>query len=198
MSEDLGGHWSDGHGDQWQPQYLAWQLSPKACLLKGAAAGVIGVNVPSVGVDSGGCSYPQVLPKFPPSPREACNGWGLFFPRSGIYQGASRTAAALMIASRLKSLGGEVSFTIPGDPDEQWQMLYPQGSSCFKEGQNLGWLETIKGVREEQRIFGKPNGYLFVVWKKVSCCHDIAEAPAAAIEIEALRAACTVVPGGGV
>ena len=29
MSEDLGGHWSDGHGDQWQPQYLAWQLSPQ-------------------------------------------------------------------------------------------------------------------------------------------------------------------------
>ena len=198
MSEDLGSQWSDGHADLLQPAFLAWSLSPKACILTGAAQGAIGSgSVPAIGGDGGGCSYPQVLPKYPPSTHEACNGWGEFYPRHGVYHGASRTGAALMIAARLKSLGVEVAHTVPGDPDEVWQMLYPQGSSCFKEGQNLGALETWKGVREEQRIFGKPNGYLFVVWKRVSCCRDIPEAPAATIEIEALRAACQTVPGGG-
>lgn len=206
MSEDLGSHWSDGHADLLQPAFLAWSLSPKTCILKGAAQGAIsggsldgspGGSTPSLGGDIGGCSFPQILPKYPPSVREACNGWGEFFPRSGIYHGASRAGAALMIAARLKSISTEVAHTVPGDADEVWQMLYPQGSSCFKEGQNLGALETWKGVREEQRIFGKPNGYLFVVWKHVSCCRDIPEAPGAAIEIEALRAVCQTVPGGG-
>ena len=37
---------------------------------------------------------------------------------------------------------------------------------------------------------------LFVVWKKVSCCKDIPEAPAAAIELEALQLACKAVTVG--
>ena len=198
MSEDLGTDWSKGLADTLQPSFLAWSLSPKACILKGAAEGLIGVSAPAIGSDFGGCSFPLPLPKYPPSSREACNGWGVFFPRYGVYHGASRTGAALMIAARLKSLGTEVSHTVPSDPDEVWQMLYPQSTSCFREGQNLGVLETLRGVREEQRMFGKPNGYLFVVWKRVSCCQDIAQAPAAALEIAALELACQAVPGGGI
>jgi len=199
MSEDLGSNWKDGKADLWQPSFLAWLLSPKGCLLKGAAEGVLGSVTPSLGVDAGGCSFPQgFLPKYPPSPREACNGWGVFLPRHGVYHGASRAGAALMIAARLKSLGTEVSHTIPGDPDEVWQMLSPQSSSCFKEGLSLGALETWKGVREEQRLLGKFKGYLFVVWKRVSCCQDIPVAPAAFLAIQALRVACLAVPGGGI
>ncbi|MGK5084523.1 type IV secretion system DNA-binding domain-containing protein [Bdellovibrionota bacterium FG-1] len=201
MSEDLGAQWRMGTADSLQPAFLAWSLSPKACILKGAAEGLVSGITPSLGSggggSAGGCSFPLPLPKYPPSPREACNGWGIFFPRYGVYHGASRAGAALMIAARLKSLGTEVSHTIPSDPDEIWQMLYPQSSSCFKEGQNLGALETWKGVREEKRMFGKPNGYLFTVWKKVSCCRDMPLAAAAAIEIEALQVACQAVPGGG-
>ena len=198
MSEDLGSHWSTGFADSLQPQFLAWSLAPKACLLKGAAEGLAGAGTPAMGGGAGGCSYPLPLPKYPPSSRDACNGWGVFFPRYGVYHGASRAGAALMIAARLKSIGTEVSHTVPTDSDELWQMLYPQSSSCFREGQNIGVLENLKGVREEQRLLGKPNGYLFVVWKKVSCCQEIPQAPATAMEIEALRLACQAAPGGGV
>ncbi|MGK5083734.1 type IV secretion system DNA-binding domain-containing protein [Bdellovibrionota bacterium FG-1] len=198
MSEDVS-DWKTGKADLLQPSFLAWQLSPKACILKGAAEGVLGGgSTPSIGMDSGGCSFPLPLPKYPPSPREACNGWGVFYPRYGVYHGASQAGAALMIAARLKSLGAEITHTIPGDLSESWQMLYPQSSSCFKEGQSLGLLEPLKGVREEQRMLGKLTGYLFVVWKKVSCCRDIAEAPAAFIAIQALRLACVAVPSGGI
>jgi len=198
LSEDLGSTWNTGTADMLQPQFLAWQLAPKVCVAKGAAEGLGGGTTPSVGADFGGCSFPLKLPKYPPTPREACNGWGMFLPRSGIYQGATRSAAALMIASRLKSIGTEVAHSVPGDPDEKWQMLYPQSSSCFKEGQNVGFLETVQGVREEQRLFGKPNGYMFVVWKKVSCCQDIPYAAATAVAIEAMKITCAAIPGGGV
>lgn len=198
LSEDLGSTWITGTADLLQPQFLAWQLAPKVCLLKGAAQGVAGGTVPSIGPDSGGCSFPLKLPKYPPSPRESCNGWGMFLPRSGIYQGASRAAAALMVASRLKSIGTEVFHSVPGDPDEKWQMLYPQSSSCFREGQNVGFLETVQGVREEQRLLGKLNGYMFVVWKKVSCCQEIPYAAATEIAILAMKAACAAIPGGGI
>jgi hypothetical protein len=199
MSEDLGKNWNTGGADSLQPQFLAWSLAPQACLLKGTASGLAGIEpIPSFGFDSGGCSYPLgMLPKFPPSAREACNGWGLFFPRSGIYQGGSRSIAALMVAARLKSLGIEVAHTIPGGPGETWQMLYPQSSSCFKEGENPGILELTKGLREERRVLGRPNGYLFVVWKKVSCCRDLPEVASTLAALTALSAACVVVPGGG-
>jgi hypothetical protein len=103
-----------------------------------------------------------------------------------------------MIASRLKSIGVEVAHTVPGDSDEVWQMLYPQSSSCFKEGENLAWLETVGGVREEQRILGKTNGYLFAIYKRVSCCHDLAEVGTTEAALAALPLACQAVPGGGV
>ena len=153
----------------------------------------------SIGADGGGCSYPLgTLPKYPPSTREACTGWGLFYPRSGIYEGGSRSAAALMIAARLKSLGVEVSHTLPGDPTETWQMLYPQSSSCFREGANLGFLETAQGVREEKRLLGKPNGYLFVIWKQVSCCEELAQIATTEAAVQAIPMACQAMPGGGV
>ncbi len=197
MSENLGSHWSTGHADLLQPQYLAWQLSPKACLLKGIGQGFAGGVTPSIGSDMGGCSLPiGALPKYPPTSREACNGWGMFLPRSGIYQGASRPTAALMIASRLKSIGAEVMRTVPSDSNEKWQMLSPQSSSCFQEGQNAGLLETVKEVREEKRVLGKPNGYLFVVWKKVSCCKEIPDAIATQVALLAFKLACMAVPSG--
>lgn len=200
MSEDLGKNWRTGFADTLQPQFLAWSLSPKACLLKGTAGGLTGGGAsPSIGMDSGGCSYPlSFLPKYPPSNREACNGWGQFFPRTGIYEGGSRSIAALMVAARLKSIGIEVSHTIPGGTDELWQMLYPQSSSCFKEGINPALLVVTKGLREERRILGKPNGYLFVVWKKVSCCRDVPEVATSITNLLAISAACVVIPGGGV
>ncbi len=200
MSEDLGTHWSTGAADSLQPQFLAWSLAPQACMLVGTATGLAGAEpIPSFGLDSGGCSYPLgALPKFPPSPREACNGWGTFYPRSGVYEGGSSSIAALMIAARLKSLGVEVSHTIPGGPGETWQMISPQSSSCFKEGTNPGILEITKGLQETGRLKGKPNGYLFVVWKKVSCCRDIPLIASTLAEITALSAACTIVPGGGI
>lgn len=199
MSEDLGSNWSTGAADSLQPSFLAWSLSPKACLLKGAVAGVIGIGDISIGGDMGGCSYPlSFLPKYPPSTHDTCNGWGIFYPRSGIYQGSSRTGAALMIAARLKSLGIEVSHTIPGDLDEVWQMIYPQSSSCFKEGENIGFLEAIKGVREEQRLLGKPNGYLFVIWKRVSCCKEFVEIAKNELALQAISLGCQVVPGGDI
>ena len=101
-----------------------------------------------------------------------------------------------MIAARLKSLGTEVLHTVPGDRDEIWQMVYPQSSSCFREGQNLGLLEIIKGMREESRVLGKPNGYLFAVWKKASCCQDIPVAVETVAALAAIQVACVAVPSG--
>ena len=199
MSEDMGSNWSTGKADLLQPKFLAWGLAKKVCLLKGAITSATGGGDSSIGSDGGGCSYPLgSLPTYPPSTREACNGWGLFYPRSGVYDGASRAGAALMVASRLKSLGVEVSHTMPGDSDEQWQMVYPQTSSCFREGQNLGFLETISGVREEQRLMGKTNGYLFVTYKRVSCCKDLAQIATTEAALSLLPAVCEAVPGGGV
>ena len=69
-------------------------------------------------------------------------------------------------------------------------MIQPQNSSCFREGMNPGFLETVGQVREKKRMLGKPNGYLFTVWKKVSCCVDIPAAVEAALAIEALVLGC--------
>ena len=70
-------------------------------------------------------------------------------------------------------------------------MIYPQSSSCFREGQNIGLLETIKNARETGRLTsGKLKGYLYVVWSKVSCCRDFAELPVYYALLEALPAAC--------
>ena len=191
MSEHLGSHWSTGNADLLQPNFLAWSLSPKGCLLKGAATSISGE--PELGMGGGaGCSIPMGwLPKFPPSSHSACTGWGTFYPRSGIYHGPSQTTGALMVASRMKSLSGEVFHATPSSTDEMWQMITPQSSSCFREGQNVGILDVFKNVREIGRLTsGKLTGYLFTVWSKVSCCRDLAEVPAAYVAIAAMTVAC--------
>lgn len=53
----------------------------------------------------------------------------------------------------------EVFHSSPSSPDEQWQMTYPQSSSCFREGQNVAVLDTVKNVREIGRLSsGKMKG----------------------------------------
>jgi hypothetical protein len=75
-------------------------------------------------------------------------------------------------------------------------MISPQSSSCFREGQNIGLLETVKNARELGRLQnGKLKGHLFVVWSKVSCCRDLAEIPVALAAIEAMVLACKGVGG---
>lgn len=190
MSEHLGSHWDTGSGDSLQPQFLAWSLSPKLCLLKGAAQSLIGEMGSASGSGTPTCSTPVLMPKFPPSPHQACTGWGTFYPRYGTYTGPSPNGGALMIASRMKSLATEVFQSTPGNSDELWQMIYPQTTSCFREGQNIGLLENIRNLRELGRVKGKMKGYLFTVWGKVSCCREFDEAPATLVEIEAMVAAC--------
>ncbi len=191
MSEHLGSNWSTGKADMLQPNFLAWSLSPKACLIKGALTSATGGE----GAVSGGspvCGSPMAyMPTYPPSQHSACNGWGTFYPRSGSYHGPSQTIGALMIASRMKSISSEVINSTPSAADELWQMISPQSSSCFREGQNSGLLETIKNVREIGRLkSGEIKGHLFTVWSKVICCRDLAEVPAAYLAIEAINAAC--------
>lgn len=190
MSEHVSAHWRTGSADLLQPGFLAWSLSPKACLVRGALAGG-GTSTPSSG-SYPGCSFSMDwLPKYPPSAHDTCTGWGPFFPRSGTYQGTSHVGAALMIAARLKSLGSEVFKTVPGSPDEKWQMISPQSSSCFREGENLGSLETWRRVNEWRRpLSGHPKNFLFTVWKRVGCTIDWPAVPAVYAAIEMMSAVC--------
>ncbi len=196
MSEHFGTHWNTGKGDLLQPLFLAWSASPKACLLKGAATSISGEGGSGYSGDSPVCSFP--IPKLgilPPSTHAACNGWGTFYPRYGTYSGPASVAGALMIASRIKSLSSEVLHSMPSSPDEKWQMIYPQSSSCFREGQNLGLLETIKGTRETMRLVnGKLKGYLFVIWKKISACRELPSAVQAKAAALAIPATCRGMP----
>jgi hypothetical protein len=195
MSEHVGSSWSTGSGDLLQPQFLAWAASPKACLIKGALMSTTGGEL-TYSPESPACSVPLgMIPKFPPSQHSACNGWGSFYPRTGIYNGGSQMAGALMVASRMKSLSSELFHSTPSSIDELWQMVSPQSSSCFREGQNVGVLEALKGVREERRLLsGKMKGYLFTVWSKVSCCRDLAEVPKVMAAIGVLVGTCAGVP----
>lgn len=210
MSEHLGDHWNKGSGDNYR--LSPWQLLSlvpggiKTCLDAGSAQGLaaaLGSSFPvPLGNDMGGVSNPALalLPLFPPSTHLPCNGWGAFFPRHGVYDGGSGIIAALMIASRLKSLASEVAFSLPAAIDEFWQMIYPQPSSCFREGANPGVLENLKGLREERRLaksFTESSAsYLFVIWQKVSCCEDLPEVVATPLIKEALKAVCNL-PGIG-
>ncbi|MGE0631484.1 MAG: type IV secretory system conjugative DNA transfer family protein [Pseudobdellovibrionaceae bacterium] len=196
MSEDYGTHWKTGKGDLTQPQFLAWSLSPKACLLVGAATSVSGSPGSSVSGDSAMCGFPiPNLGILPPSSHPACNGWGVFYPRYGTYSGPASMTGALMIASRIKSLNAEVLRTMPSGPDEKWQMIYPQSSSCFREGQNVGLLETVKNARETMRLAnGKLKGYLFVIWKRTYTCKELPTAIQAKAAALAIPAACRGAP----
>ncbi len=196
MSEDFGDHWNTGKGDLLQPLFLAWSASPKACLLKGAVTSITGEGGSGFSGDSAMCSFP--VPKIgmlPPSSHSACNGWGTFYPRYGTYTGPASMSGALMIASRIKSLSSEVLHTMPSGPDEKWQMIYPQSTSCFREGQNIGLLETVKGAREEMRLMnGKLKGYLFVIWNRTTACKEMPTAVQAKAAALAIPAACGGMP----
>lgn len=195
MSEHFGTNWKTGAGDLMQPLFLAWMASPKACLLKGAATSFSGDfgNAPIEMEGTGGCSVEiPAIKKFPPSPHSACNGWGTFYPRSGGYEGASETVGALMIASRIKSLSSEVLRSTSTSRDEKWQMILPNETSCFREGENIGFLEGAKNLRELGRLTGKGGlrGYLFTVYRKMSCCLDVPEMVTSQAVLGALKASC--------
>ncbi|MGE3759542.1 MAG: type IV secretion system DNA-binding domain-containing protein, partial [Pseudobdellovibrionaceae bacterium] len=193
MSEHFGRHWNTGKNDMLQPLFLAWGAAPKACLLKGAVTSVTGEGGGNPASDSEMCSFrvPQKLEMFPPSSHSVCNGWGVFYPRYGTYSGPASMTGALMIASRIKSLSAEILHSMPNSPDEKWQMIYPQSSSCFREGQNIGILETIKNSRETMRLAnGKLKGYLFVIWSRTATCKDLSAAVQAKAASLAIPAAC--------
>ena len=142
------------------------------------------------------CGFPiPNLGVLPPSSHPACNGWGTFYPRYGTYTGPASMTGALMIASRIKSLNAEVLRTMPSGIDEKWQMIYPQSSSCFREGQNVGLLETVKNARETMRLAnGKMKGYLFVIWNKTTACKEMPTAAQAVAASLAIPAACGGAP----
>ncbi len=192
MSEDLGSLWTTGSADSLQPAFLAGGLSPAACMATGAAFSVSGGPPQTPWPGAPVCSFDHSwFLKFPPSTHEPCNGWGVFYPRSGAVTGPSQTIGALMIASRMRSLSTEVFQSTPRGAGEKWEMMSPQSSACFREGENIASLETLKGVREERRLStGNFKGHLFVVWKKFSCCRDLAEIPVAYTALETVKATC--------
>ncbi len=190
MSEHLGTHWSTGAPDMWQPKLLAWSLSPKACLVKGALTSITGdwtakqASVPQL------CSVSlEWLPKYPPSLQAICTGWGIHFPRSGTVTSSDQTTASLIVASRIKSLGAEVFQSLAIEQDEKWQMIYPQTSSSFREGQNIAYLR-VKGVNELGRIGGKFRNYLYVIWQKRTCIRDLPFVAEAHAWLATLQSAC--------
>ncbi len=192
MSEHIHKHWSTGISDSFQPNFLAWSLAPKACLIKGAVTSATGGTDASYAPDSPMCSVklPQ-LPIFPPSGHSACNGWGVFYPRMGSYNGPATLTGALMIASRMKSISSEIFMATPSSFGETWQMISPGSSSCFREGQNIALLDTIKNVREIGRLMGgRLTGYLFVIYKPVSCVRDIAHIAISKAVIAAMKPTC--------
>lgn len=191
MSEHLGENWRTGKADLKQPHYLLWGMSPKACLLKGAAVGVTG----QWGVTGGGvefmCSneFMGNLPWYPPTDAPVCTGWGIHFPRTGTVISSDQTTASLLVASRIKSIGGDVFRSVSNSWNEKWQMIYPQTSSSFKEGQNVAYLRT-RLVNELGRLKGKPSKFLYLVWNKVSCKRDIPFLFEAYAWIAALQLTC--------
>ena len=191
MSEHLGAKWSTGSADLRQPSFLAWAANPKACLLYGAARSLAGGGEAAYGGGNPSCSSTKEwITQYPPSAHSACNGWGIFYPRIGMYDGPSQTTAALMVASRMKSLSTEVFQSASSSPDEKWQMILPSSSQCFREGQNVGFLETPFLVNDRERVRGRLKDYLFVTWRRVTCCKEYTDVPVAAAVLAAMQAAC--------
>jgi len=191
MSEHLGNLWKTGVGDLLQPAWLAWSVAPKACLIKGAISSATGEGRPTGYPYLPLCSMERSwMKRFPPSATPVCNGWGILMPRYGTVTSSDQTTASLVIASRMRSLGSEVFQSVPTFFGEKMQMIYPQSSSCFREGQNVGILRA-KGVSELGRIFnGKIKNYLYVTWRQVSCTRDIPYIASTHAWLAALQAAC--------
>lgn len=187
MSEHFGKHWNTGSGDLNQPAFLAWKLSPKACLLKGA----IGAASTSFATDLMMCSVPLTSPTFPPSQMPVCTPWGVMFPRYGTITGGSEIIGALAVAARIKSLAVEVLHSMPSSPDEKWQLISPNASMCFREFEHVPSLETLKLVNNRDRTMGRDlNGNLVATWKRVSCVKELAEVPFYVAELALLQAVC--------
>ena len=190
MSEHLGSHWRTGAADLWQPAFQAWALSPQTCLVKGAITSATGGSVGGVGASSPLCSFAiDWLARYPPSAQPVCTGWGIHFPRTGTVTSSDQTTASLVIASRIRSIGAEVFQSVFISPDEKWQMISPQASSCFREGQNIGIL-AMKGVNELGRLKGNFNNYLYAVWQRTSCTRDVPWLVTTKLWINGLKAVC--------
>ena len=191
MSEHIGRHWKTGEGDAFQPAWRAWSLSPKACLIKGAAESTTGNSTPTGHSHTGLCSSDRSwMPRFPPSNQPVCTGWGIHFPRYGTVTSSSQTTASLVIADRLRTLGSELFQTVPTDSSDRWQMIYPTASDGFRRGQNIAILRA-KGVSEMGRLAsGKMKDYLYVVWKRVRCTKDLPYIASTKIWHTALKTTC--------
>lgn len=191
MSEHLRTHWATGRGDLKQPLFLAWKLSPKLCLMKGAVSGVAG-GVSSSGGGSMMCSVNMdAIPFFPPSQMPVCTAWGVMFPRYGTQVGGSEIIGSLSIASRIKSLSVEVFQSMPSNPGEKWSMVSPNSSQCFREFENIASIETFRLGNNRGRVMGKElTGNLFSTWKRVSCKTEWAELPFIQAEISIIEQVC--------
>lgn len=190
-SEHLGSNWKTGLADMWHPQFKLWSLKPKACLTKGALMSATG----SWGLTGGGiesmCSNELVgrLPKYPPTDAPVCTGWGIHFPRTGTVTSSDQTTASLVIASRIKSIGGDVFRSVSSSATDKWQMIYPQTSGCFREGQNIAYLRR-QWVNETGRLMGKLNKFLYAIWQRRSCTVDWATGTASKVWLSGVIAAC--------
>lgn len=193
MSEHISTQWKTGSGDANDPQFKLWSLSPKACLIAGAASAATTGRINKGSPAGGGmCSF--AMPKtavFPPVSSEICGGWGVLLPRTGFVESNSSVGGALLAAERIRSIANEVYHSTAIFPDEKWQMTFPQPSTCFREGQSVGKLETLDGVNEIGRMAGlNQDSWLFVVWKRVSCCSEVTSIPQAEFAKSAMKAIC--------
>ncbi len=99
-----------------------------------------------------------------------------------------------MVASRLKSLGSEVFLTVPSHGDEKYQMIVPQGSACFREGENIAAF-LPKGANEIGRVAPDHlKNYLYATWKPVRCVVELPSVAAMHATLAATQAACRGVP----
>ena len=191
MSEHLGKQWKTGSADLLQPQYLLWAGSPKSCLLTGAAQSVSG-GTPSSGYphfDS--CSIDRSgLQRYGPSLEPACNGWGTFYPRYQTAVSSDQTTAALLIAARFKSLSSEIFNAMPSGGNEKYQMIYPQATACFRQGENIAALR-VKGTNEIGRLSTAFNkNYLFAIWRHTQCTKDVYHQISTPLTVSAIKTAC--------
>lgn len=184
--------WKTGVADLLQPQYLLWKAAVPLCYKKSIANALIGdpPNPPSSQTLS--CGFPlKSIKVFPPSVSDQCSGWGALFPRTGFVESSSSVGAALLAAKRIRSLARDVYRSTPSSGDEKWSLVYPNSSSCFREGKSLGEIETVRGGNERGRAL-KTNHqiFLFVIWKKQSCCKDFDSIPETAASKVALKTVC--------
>ena len=190
-SEHLGSRWNSGYPDMVQPQVLFWAPKPAACLKKGAAMSVTG----QWGMTGGGiepmCSFklPWWIRRYPPTDAPVCTGWGQHLPRSGTVTSSDQTTASLVIASRIKSIAGDVYRSVGSNPTDKWQMIYPQVSSSFREGQNIGYLRLMQ-VNEVGRLGGKFTKFLYVIWQQTTCTVDRITGNLSKVWIKGVKAAC--------